>query len=110
MDPKARRFLWTVVSRIRDSAVVLTTHSMEEAEALSTKMGIMMRGGTFRCIGSSQHLKNKFGTGYEVEARVVSSEISEGGAVSRNEAVVRIREDNRIEDSAKRYLIEEIES
>jgi len=53
MDPKARRFLWTVVSRITNSAVVLTTHSMEEAEALSTKMGIMMRGGTFRCIGSS---------------------------------------------------------
>jgi len=71
MDPKARRFLWTVVSRITNSAVVLTTHSMEEAEALSTKMGIMMRGGTFRCIGSSQHLKNKFGTGYEVEARVI---------------------------------------
>ena len=43
---------------------------MEEAEALSTKMGIMVRGGVFRCFGSSQHIKNKFGTGYEIEVKV----------------------------------------
>ena len=57
MDPEARRFMWKVVSNIsqRDgkSAVILTTHSMEEAEALSTKMGIMVRGGIFKCFGSS---------------------------------------------------------
>ena len=77
MDPKARRFLWTVVAKIsqqrKKSAVVLTTHSMEEAEALSTKMGIMVKGGQFRCFGSVQHLKNKFGTGYEVEVRIKNS-------------------------------------
>ena len=43
---------------------------MEEAEALSTKMGIMVRGGVFRCMGSTQHIKNKFGVGYEVEIKV----------------------------------------
>ena len=43
---------------------------MEEAEALSTKMGIMVKGGVFRCFGSSQHIKNKFGTGYEIEVKV----------------------------------------
>ena len=43
---------------------------MEEAEALSTKMGIMVRGGIFRCYGSSQHIKNKYGTGYEVEVKI----------------------------------------
>ena len=57
MDPEARRFMWQVVERIsqreKKSAVILTTHSMEEAEALSTKMGIMVRGGIFRCYGSS---------------------------------------------------------
>ena len=46
---------------------------MEEAEALSTKMGIMVRGGIFRCYGSSQHIKNKFGIGYEVEVKVKKS-------------------------------------
>ena len=74
MDPEARRFMWQVVERIsqrdKKSAVILTTHSMEEAEALSTKLGIMVRGGVFRCMGSSQHIKSKFGVGYEVEIKV----------------------------------------
>ena len=66
--------MWQIVSRIsqqrKQSAVILTTHSMEEAEALSTKMGIMVKGGVFRCFGSSQHIKNKYGTGYEIEIKV----------------------------------------
>ncbi len=48
IDPKAKRFMWDIISRIskkrKQSAVVLTTHSMEEAEALSTKIGIMVKG------------------------------------------------------------------
>jgi ABC-type multidrug transport system ATPase subunit len=43
---------------------------MEEAEALSTKMGIMVQGGIFKCFGSSQHIKSKYGTGYEIEVKV----------------------------------------
>ena len=43
---------------------------MEEAEALSTKMGIMVRGGIFKCFGSAQHIKNKFGVGYEIEVKI----------------------------------------
>lgn len=74
MDPEARRFMWSVVEKIsqrdKKSAVILTSHSMEEAEALSTKMGIMVRGGIFRCFGPSQHIKNKFGMGYEVEVKI----------------------------------------
>ena len=50
---------------------------MEEAEALSTKMGIMVRGGIFRCMGSSQHIKNKYGVGYEIEAKVKKSSYQE---------------------------------
>ena len=74
MDPEARRFMWQVVANIsqrdKNSAVIITTHSMEEAEALSTKMGIMVRGGIFKCFGSSQHIKSKFGTGFEVEIKI----------------------------------------
>jgi ATP-binding cassette, subfamily A (ABC1), member 3 len=74
MDPEARRFMWSVVAGLsqksKKCAVILTTHSMEEAEALSTKMGIMVKGGVFKCFGSVQHIKNKFGTGFEVEFQV----------------------------------------
>jgi len=48
MDPRAKRFMWTIISKIstlrKKSTVILTTHSMEEAEALCTKMGIMVSG------------------------------------------------------------------
>ena len=47
---------------------------MEEAEALATKLGIMVRGGIFRCFGTSQHVKNKYGVGYEIEIKVVKAE------------------------------------
>ena len=64
--------MWEVVANIasnKTSAVILTTHSMEEAEALSTKMGIMVKGGVFKCFGSSQHIRDKFGTGYIIEIK-----------------------------------------
>ena len=73
MDPKARRFMWEVVANIasnKTSAVILTTHSMEEAEALSTKMGIMVAGGIFKCFGTAQHIKDKFSTGFVIEVKV----------------------------------------
>lgn len=74
MDPEARRFIWSLIEKLslekKQSAVLLTSHSMEEAEALSTKMGIMARGGVLQCIGSSQHIKDRFAAGYEVELKV----------------------------------------
>lgn len=73
MDPESRRFMWSVVASIaqnKSSAVLLTTHSMEEAEALSTKMGIMAKGGNFVCLGSAQHIKSKFSTGYTIELKI----------------------------------------
>lgn len=42
---------------------------MEEAEALSTKLSIMVEG-RIKCIGPIQHLKNKYGKGYEIETKV----------------------------------------
>lgn len=36
---------------------------MEECEVLCSKLAIMV-DGRFKCIGSPQHLKNKFGSGY----------------------------------------------
>ena len=53
----------------KKSAVIITTHSMEEAEALCTKMGIMV-SGEFKCFGSSSHIKDKYGTGYELEVKI----------------------------------------
>lgn len=71
MDPGAKRHLWDVVNRQRraGTAIVLTSHSMDECEALCTRLAIMVNG-TFRCLGSVQHLKSKFARGYTLMVNV----------------------------------------
>ncbi|WIA08739.1 hypothetical protein OEZ85_008162 [Tetradesmus obliquus] len=69
MDPSARRFLWRVLQVCGGRTILLTSHSMEEVEALAGRLAIMA-GGTARCIGTPQHLKSKFGDGYTLELRI----------------------------------------
>jgi len=70
MDPEARRFMWDVISStMQNRCVVLTSHSMEECEALCHKVGIMVKG-QFRCFGPVQHLKNRFSEGYHLDFNV----------------------------------------
>lgn len=67
LDPETRRAMWTLIDAAKEQrSIVLTTHSMEEADALCGRIGIMAYG-KLRCIGSSLHLKHKFGDGYKVE-------------------------------------------
>ena len=49
--------------------MVLTTHSMEEAEALCPKMGIMV-DGRFQCFGSAQHIKDKYADGFDLGVKI----------------------------------------
>ncbi|XP_045022766.1 phospholipid-transporting ATPase ABCA7 isoform X7 [Bubalus bubalis] len=71
MDPGARRFLWNSLLAVvqEGRSVVLTSHSMEECEALCTRLAIMVNG-RFRCLGSAQHLKGRFGAGHTLTLRV----------------------------------------
>ncbi|XP_061579710.1 glucosylceramide transporter ABCA12 [Cololabis saira] len=68
MDPHTKRHLWKIISEeVKGKcAVVLTSHSMEECEALCSRLAIMVKG-QFRCLGSLQHIKNRFGSGFTVK-------------------------------------------
>ncbi|XP_042540867.1 ATP-binding cassette sub-family A member 13 [Dipodomys spectabilis] len=68
MDPCSKRYLWqTIMKEVHEGcAAVLTSHSMEECEALCTRLAIMV-DGKFKCLGSPQHIKNRFGDGYTVK-------------------------------------------
>ncbi|XP_067683952.1 phospholipid-transporting ATPase ABCA3-like [Haliotis asinina] len=81
MDPKARRQLWNVLSQVRERGrtLVLTSHSMEECDALCTRIAIMVNG-QFVCLGTPQHLKNKFGQGYTLIARMGNVTVQTGSA------------------------------
>ena len=67
MDPMSRRLMWEFIrNTMSGRCVVLTTHSMEECEALCHRLGIMVKG-QLRCLGTPQHLKSKFGKGYQLD-------------------------------------------
>ncbi|XP_058195611.1 ABC transporter A family member 7-like [Rhododendron vialii] len=64
LDPASRNNLWNVVKRAKqDRAIVLTTHSMEEAEHLCDRLGIFM-DGSLQCIGNPKELKARYGGSY----------------------------------------------
>jgi len=69
MDPSTRRLVWNIIKKTKnmnDSALIMTTHSMEEAENLCDRLAILVNG-RLTCIGSPEHLKMKFGEGYILE-------------------------------------------
>jgi len=78
IDPYSKRQLWTVINKIRNSgkSVILTSHSMEECEALCTRIAIMA-AGEFKCLGSVQHLKNKFSKGFNLTIKMKRDDESE---------------------------------
>ncbi|KAK3152476.1 hypothetical protein QOZ80_2BG0159360 [Eleusine coracana subsp. coracana] len=64
LDPASRKALWNAVkSAKRDRAIMLTTHSMEEAEALCDRIAIIANG-SLQCIGDSKELKARYGGTY----------------------------------------------
>ena len=73
MDPEARRFMWSVIHKMskkgKKSSIIMTTHSMDEAETLCKRMAIMVNG-EFVCLGKAHEIKNKYGYGYELNLRV----------------------------------------
>lgn len=66
MDPGNRRYVWDLVRKIKDGKlIVLTTHSMEEADMLGDQIAIVA-AGKLRCAGTPTQLKSRFGLGYRV--------------------------------------------
>jgi len=74
VDPVARRNLWNIIQNIQKNgqSVVLTSHSMDECEALCDRMGIMVNG-QFKCFGTVQHLKKKFAQGFTILTKLKQS-------------------------------------
>jgi ATP-binding cassette, subfamily A (ABC1), member 1 len=134
MDPAARRYLWTIIKKARDfgMTIVLTTHryvtytvycinkmknllqfvffcaSMEECEALSTKLGIMVNG-QFKCFGSVQHLKNKYGNGYTLILKCKSTSDKEADIKKLEEFVSEKIYFSKLKDKQEETLFYQIE-
>lgn len=64
VDPFSKREAWVTLEKLtRDRAVVMTTHSMEEVDALATRVGII--ASKMLAVGTPASLKSRFAT-YEI--------------------------------------------
>ena len=62
LDVLARRDLWAAVEQLKGKiTIILTTHYMEEAQALSDRIGIMSNG-ELRAVGTADELIKRTGT------------------------------------------------
>ena len=62
LDVIARQELWDMIRELKaSSTIILTTHYMEEAEALSDRIGIM-KNGKILAVGTVDELNNLAGT------------------------------------------------
>lgn len=89
-----------MINKTRNSgkSVVLTSHSMEECEALCTRMAIMV-AGEFKCLGSVQHLKNKFAKGF-----VITIKLLDDKEEILNKVVSRVKNDFPDVELKEKYM------
>ncbi|XP_075591212.1 ABC transporter A family member 11-like [Dermatophagoides farinae] len=75
IDPIGRRKLMELIhERKHNATMILTTHSMEEAENLCSKVGIMMNG-ELQCYNTCLAIKNKYGSGFRLEIDLLKDKI-----------------------------------
>ena len=119
MDPVTRRDVWDMIQRAKRGRVILmTTHSMEEADVLGDRVAVMSHG-KLQAIGTPLALKNRFGGGYRLSLMLsdkkkndekVSKEIAEfirdklGGDEKAVQIVRSVRASVRAR-SARIYLV-----
>jgi len=73
LDPASRTKLWEVIKNYKaKTAMILTTHAMEEADALCDRVGVIVNG-EFTAISSCAELKKRYGKGYKV---VITSKVN----------------------------------
>ena len=68
LDPETRRHLWDILQQCKQDknrALVLKTHSMEEADVLCHRIAIV-NNGVMSCLGSQTRLKDLYGGGYHL--------------------------------------------
>jgi len=92
LDPQVRRQLWQVIRQVRaeGKTVLLTTHYIEEAEALCDRVGIMAQGRLVALDGPAE-LKARVGP-FVAEAVSAEGRLAQRMARDRDEAHALARE------------------
>lgn len=80
LDVLARRELWKIIKKLKESmTIILTTHYLEEAVALSDRIGIMVKG-ELKTVGTSEEIIREAKADNFEDAFIAISE-GKGGAL-----------------------------
>ena len=63
VDVQARQLIWKMISSLKNTTSIITSHALEEAEAVSSRLFILAGGSLVFC-GNSTELRNKYKCGY----------------------------------------------
>ena len=75
LDPKVRQQVWGLVEKLKKNrSIILTTHSMEEADILGDRVCVMVKG-RLKCIGSPLYLKQQYGLGHRLTLNIERKEV-----------------------------------
>ena len=80
VDPESRRIMWKNINELSLSGIeynmILTTHSMEEAEVLCDTVS-WLKSGNFICVGNPEKLKLIYSAGYKLHIKFIDDKINE---------------------------------
>lgn len=92
LDQESRRELWDLLLEMKnDRTIIITTHFMEEADALADRIVILSRGSVI-CKGTPLDLKKKYETGYHLFVTLKDVEKTEEGYKKLSEKTDQVTE------------------
>jgi ABC-type multidrug transport system ATPase subunit len=92
LDPQTRERVWQAIDAAKQSkTILLTTHSMEEAQKLCDRIGLMSKG-SLKCIGQPEELRLRLGRGYNL-----SVSVPESTAAAMHELIMNISSESIVE-------------
>ena len=108
LDPEARRDLWELLRsyRQRGKTVLLSTHYMEEAEALCSRVGIIQQG-SLRALDTIENLYAAYGYDYKVTFATADGSETLYGSDDR-ELVRQVQERGIDQYSVSRTTLEDV--
>ena len=87
VDPESRRYMWKNINELSNTGhkynMILTTHSMEEAEIMCDRVSWLKRGN-FVCIGNPEKLKIQFSLGYKLHVKFNDEIINQNIIMNNN--------------------------
>jgi len=79
VDPESRRIMWKNINELSNTGhqynMILTTHSIEEAEILCDRVS-WLKKGNFVCIGNPEQLKLKYSNGYKLHIKFLDTVVN----------------------------------